>query len=119
MGNQTALLRLSFVRWCRASVNGNPRWAFTAWTADGDLLELRTATDSGCAYACNIGWLRTGTILRVQYHETLTGNLIAHLWDDSRTAGVDLNTQFDALSEAAQLNADIGDPQTIHQQTRL
>jgi hypothetical protein len=94
MKKQTALIRLLSVRWSRASVNGNPRWAFTGVTVNGQPIEMKTATDSNCAYACNIGRLRSGSVLRVVYHETAAGHLIADRWEDSRLAGLDLENIF-------------------------
>lgn len=119
MKQTTELLSLFHVRWCRASVNGNPRWCFLARSPEGDTRELKTSTDNGWAYGCDIGRMKVGTAIRVTYHETRGGNLIADKWDDSRTAGADLNAEFSALVDCGRLHKTIPNPQTPHQSVRL
>jgi hypothetical protein len=119
MKQTTELLSLFHVRWCRASVNGNPRWCFLARTPAGTMREIKTSTDNGWAYGCDIGRMKVGIAIRVTYHETRSGNLIADKWDDSRTAGSDLNAEFSALVDSAHLRATIKNPETPHQPVRL
>ena len=119
MKQTTELLSLFHVRWCRASINGNPRWCFLARTPGGDMHVIKTSTDNGWAYGCDIGRMKVGTAIRVTYHETRGGNLIADKWDDSRTAGVDLDQEFKALVDLAQPRSDIQNPQTPNQPVRL
>lgn len=104
MKTTTELLRLFQVARLKPSVNGNPRWEFSAWTATGELREVRTASDVSSGYACDLSRLNvTTSIVRVSHHETRTGNLIADQWGDSRSTGADLRAQFEAEVEAAEL----------------
>ena len=119
MKQTTELLTLFHVRWRRASVNGNPRWCFLARTPEGAVRKVKTSTDNGWAFGLDVSSMKVGTAIRVTYHETRGGNLIADKWDDSRTAGVDLNQEFNALVDLAQLRATIQNPQTPHQPVRL
>ena len=119
MKQTTELLALFNVKWRRASVNGNPRWCFLARTPGGALRKIKTSTDNGWAFGLDIGSMKVGTAIRVTYHESKTGNLIADKWDDSRSAGADLNAEFSALVDSAQLRASIEDPLTHQQPIRL
>jgi len=119
MQQTTELLSLFHVRWCRTSVNGNPRWCFLASTPEGETPEFKTSTDNGWAYGCDIGRIKVGTAIRVTYHSTRNRNLIADHWDDGRVAGSSLIPEFDALVEAAQLRTAIANPHKSHQPVRL
>lgn len=119
MKNYTVLLRMSYVKPIPNSVNGNPRWRFYARAADGPMEEFKTASDVSSAYGCNLNCVRAGSVIRAQYHETATGTLMVTIWDDSRSSGVDLNSQFDALKLQHLLRADLRDPQTTPSTVRL
>ena len=119
MKQTTELLSLFRVRWCRSSVNGNPRWCFLASATTGIMREIKTSTDNGWAYGCNIGNMKVGTVIRVTYHETRGGNLIADKWDNSRTAGTDIGQEFEALKCAQQLRTAIANSETSHKPARL
>lgn len=86
------LLHLIRVEQLTYSVNGNPRWQFTGVAYDGRLLTFKTAGNASSGYSCNMNRLNARDRLKVKYHETSTGALIADGWDDSRSAGVDLST---------------------------
>lgn len=81
--------------------------------------KIKTSTDNSWAFGLDLTSMKVGTAIRVTYHETRVGNLIADKWNDSRTAGVDLNQEFTALVDLAQLRADIPNPHTTHQPVRL
>lgn len=119
MKHHIALLRLRHAVQLSASVNGNPRWKFSARTADGLALEFKTATDVNSAYGCDLSRLKLGDVIRARYHETATGTLIVDRWDDARTSGDDLPSQFDALELQHQLHACLHHPQTTASKMRL
>lgn len=116
MKNQTELLSLVSAKWLPSSVNGNPRWRFTARTAKGQYVEFKTASDVSSAYETNLSFLKCGDVIKVRFHETAAGNLIANQWIDSRASGLNLTGQFEALELAAQLRALTDSQNPTHQQ---
>jgi len=94
---QTGLFTLFHRKWRRATINGNPRWGFIAIATDGEVFEFKTASDHNSAYGCSLDRLRIGTAMRITYHETAAGNLIADIWDDQISAKADLDGEFERL----------------------
>ena len=119
MKHHIVLLRLSHAIQLNCSTNGNPRWRFFARTADGPIQEFKTATDVSSGYACNLFRLKAGDVIQAKYHETATGTLMVTTWDDARSCGVDLSSQFDALELQHQLRVNLRDPQTTPSQMRI
>lgn len=107
MKHHTVLLRLLFAKQLPATVNGNPRWLFNARPADGTMAEFKTASDVSSAYACNLSRLKPGDVIRTRYHETASGTLMVNNWDDGRSSGVDLSSEFDALESQHQLGDEL------------
>jgi hypothetical protein len=119
MKHETKLLRLSHVKPLPSSVNGNPRWKFYAREANGVMQEFKTASDVSSAYGCNLNCVRAGRVIRARIHETATGTLMVNVWDDSRSAQVNLDDKFDALELKTEMSREVRDPQTPSTQTRL
>lgn len=63
------------------SAIGNPRYEFTARTRGGQLMTFTTASSASSAYQCSPRRLRRDDMIRVTYHRTATGSLIADSWD--------------------------------------
>ena len=119
MKHETKLLRLSHVKPLPSSVNGNPRWKFYAREANGLMQEFKTASDVSSAYGCNLNCVRAGRVIRAHVHETATGTLMVDIWDDSRSAQVNLDDEFDALELITEMRLEVRDPQTTTTSTRL
>jgi hypothetical protein len=119
MKYHTVLLRLLHAKQLPASVNGNPRWLFNARPADDAMEEFKTASDVSSAYGCNLSRLKPGEVIRAKYHRTATGTLMVTAWDDGRSSGVDLSSQFDALEMQHQLRAELRDAPATPSPVRL
>jgi len=119
MKEETKLLRLFHAKQRPNSVNGCPRWKFSARTASGDMWEFKTASDVSSSYSCNLSRLKPSTVIRVRFHETATGALMADSWDDGRSSGIDLDSQFAELEMACDLQAGLRDPRTSSTPVRL
>ena len=119
MKHHTVLLRLFHAKPLPLTVYGNARWSFVARTADGPMLEFKTASDVGAAYETNLSRIKAGSVIRARYHETRAGTLIADWWADGRAAGEDLTAQFDALELHHQMQAGLREPQTTQPAVRL
>lgn len=103
MKQATDFLRLCQASRLKPSVNGNPRWKFSARTADGSLWEFRTASDVMCAFDCDLMRPKAGTVLLVEHHKTRVGNLIADHWHECGAVGIGSMVQAEAHAEAAEL----------------
>lgn len=119
MKYHTVLLQLLHAMELPASANGNPRWLVNAYSTDGALKAFKTASDANSAYGCNLSSHKPGDVIRATYHETATGTLMVTVWDDGRSSGVDLCSQFDALGLQNQLRDELRDSQTASGQVRL
>ncbi len=119
MKQHTVLLRLFHAKPLPHTVYGNARWSFVARTADGSMLEFKTASDVGSAYETNLSRIKAGSVIRARYHETRTGTLMVSQWEDSRAAGEDLTTEFDALELQHQMQAEVRDSQPTQLTARL
>lgn len=119
MKHQTLLLRLFHAKPLPHTVYGNARWSFVARTADGALLDFKTASDVGSAYETNLSRIKAGSVIRAKYHETRTGTLMVSQWEDSRVAGIDLTAEFDALETRRELRVDVPESQVCPYPPRL
>ncbi len=119
MKHEIKLLRLLYAKPIPNTVNGNPRWKFYAREANGVMQEFKTASDVSSAYGCNLNCVRAGRVIRARIHETATGTLMVGVWDDSRSAQVNLDDEFDALELKTEMRLEVRDPQTPSTQTRL
>jgi hypothetical protein len=119
MKHHTVLLRLFHAKPLPHTVNGGARWSFVARTADGSMLEFKTASDVGAAYETNLSRIKVGSVIRATYHETRSGTLMASHWEDGRAAGKDLTAEFDALDLRCQIQADVCQPQCNQPTVRL
>lgn len=119
MKHHTVLLQLLHAMELPATANGNPRWLVNAYSADGAMEEFKTASDVSFAYSCNLSRLKPGDVIRAKYHETATGTLMVTAWDDGRSSGVDLSSQFDVLEMQRQLRDELHDALNIPLTVRL
>ena len=86
------LLHVIRVEQLTHSVHGNPRWRLKGIADDGRILTFKTSGYASSGYRCNMNCLKVRDRLKVKYHETSTGALIADGWDDSHSAEGDLST---------------------------
>lgn len=75
------LFKLAYVWQLKHSKNGNPKWRFVAQSAKGAFLEFHTTADVGSASSCKLHGVAQSTLLKVAYHETPSGKLMADSWD--------------------------------------
>jgi len=87
-------LRLIRVDQLTHSVNGNPRWQFSAETDDGQMWNFKTASSASSAFGCNLNRLENGDLILARYHQTAAGTLIVDKWDDSHSSGINLSFVF-------------------------
>lgn len=119
MKHHTVLLRLFHAKPLPHTVYGNARWSFVARTADGSMLEFKTASDVGSAYETNLSRIKAGSVIRARYHETRTGTLMVSQWEDGRAAGINLTAEFDALELQHQMQAEVPESQPTQPGARL
>ena len=119
MEYHTVLLRLIHAKPVPQLLFGSARWSFGARTADGSMLEFKTASDGGSLFECNLSRIKAGSVIRAVYHETRRGTLIADFWVDGRVAGEDLTAQFDALELQHQMQAEVPESQPTQPTVRL
>lgn len=74
------LFKLAYVWQLKHSSNGGARWRFVAQSATGEFLEFQTAADVESAYSCKLHGVAQSTLVRLAYHETPSGKLIADSW---------------------------------------
>jgi hypothetical protein len=74
------LFKLAYVWQLKHSRNGNPKWRFVAQSAKGAFLEFYTTADAGSASSCKLHGVAQSTLIKVAYHETPSGRLIADAW---------------------------------------
>ena len=74
------LFKLAYVWQLKHSSNGGAKWRFVAQSAKGEFLEFRTAADAGSAYSCKLHGVAQSTLIKVAYHKTPSGTLIADVW---------------------------------------
>ena len=74
------LFKLAYVWQLKHSSNGGPKWRFVAQSANGEFLEFRTAADVGSADSCKLHSVAQSALIKVAYHETPSGTLIADVW---------------------------------------
>ncbi len=118
MKHYTVLLRFLSDNDMWMSGNGNPRWLFSAQTADGKTHRFKTARDVSSVYSCNFHRLKRGDVIRARYHWTARGTPMVDIWDDTISAGVDLSSQFAALELQHQFRAGLSDPKPTPSNSR-
>lgn len=74
------LFKLAYVWQLKHSRNGNPRWRFVAQSAKGVFLEFHTVADAGSTSSCKLHGVAQSTLIKVAYHETPSGKLMADSW---------------------------------------
>lgn len=89
------LMRLRQVFHLGFTRQGNPRWSLDALDADGLTLQLRTHPGVSPSYSHKPS-NHVGEVLRVSYHITATGRVIATDWEVG-----DFEAQFFAQQNAA------------------
>lgn len=109
MKHHIVLLRLQGEARKWHSTNGNPRWRFHAQTASGNTYQFTTTQDASSAYACDLGRFEWDEVIRARMHITGTGKMMIDQWEDTRSSGVDLESEFEALASQhrAELRAEV------------
>ncbi|ODU50886.1 MAG: hypothetical protein ABS92_01685 [Thiobacillus sp. SCN 63-374] len=74
------LFKLAYVWQLKHSRNGNPRWRFIAQSANGVFLEFQTVANAGSTSTCKLHGVAQSTLIKVAYHETPSGKLMADAW---------------------------------------
>lgn len=74
------LFKLAYTWRLKHTRIGRARWRFIAQSAKGGYLEFHTKPGVGSAFTCKLESVAQSTLLKVAYHATPSGKLMADAW---------------------------------------